>query len=285
MDLSDKKDLIWLSDLIRDLRGAAPDCNPLLVGAMARDLLMHYGHGVPITRATADVDLAFAVADWGEFAVLRAALIDSRTFTSASPSHRLLHRDRIPIDLVPFGGVEAPDGTVTWPADESVVRVLGYREALAAAIDLTLPEAQRVLTVSLPMLAILKLLAWSERHVVEPRKDASDLFLILKNYLNQENTDRLYVEAAHLLEADDFDYEAAGGWLAGHDAASQICGCSPEPERLFDACEAVLSAQTAPNGHLELIAESGVDVTVGLRLLQEFLRGLRAGHRHGNVSS
>ncbi len=63
MDLSDKKDLIWLSDLIRDLRGAAPDCNPMVVGAMARDLLMHYGHGVPVARATADVDLAFAVAD------------------------------------------------------------------------------------------------------------------------------------------------------------------------------------------------------------------------------
>jgi len=28
------------------------------------------------------------------------------------------------------------------------------------------------------MLAILKLLAWSERHTYTPRKDASDLFLI-----------------------------------------------------------------------------------------------------------
>ena len=155
--------------------------------------------------------------------------------------------------------------------------VLGYREALATAIELVLPKSQCVLTVSLPMLAILKLLAWSERHVVAPRKDASDLFLILTNYLNQENTGRLYAEAAHLLEAEDFDYEAAGGWLTGHDAANQISAWSAEPERLLGACEFVLSAQAAPNGRLELIAETGVDVTIGLRLLQSFLDGLRAG--------
>lgn len=127
------------------------------------------------------------------------------------------------------------------------------------------------------MLAILKLLAWSARHVVVPRKDASDLVLILKNYLTPENTERLYAQAAHLLEADDFDFEAAGAWLAGHDAATQIAACSREPERLLDACEGVLRAQAARDGRLELVADAGADVTAGLRLLQGVLDGLRAG--------
>ena len=35
---------------------------PLLVGAMARDLLLHYGRDVTIARATTDIDLAFANA-------------------------------------------------------------------------------------------------------------------------------------------------------------------------------------------------------------------------------
>ena len=162
--------------------------------------------------------------------------------------------------------------------------VLGYREALATSIELILPETQTILTPSLPMLAVLKLLAWSERYVAEPRKDASDLFLILKNYLNRETTNRLYAEAAHLLEANDFDYEVAGGWLAGHDAASRISACGAEPARLLDACEVVLSAQASPNGRLELIAETGADVTSGLRLLQSYLGGMRAGRYHRNVS-
>ncbi len=96
MDLSDKRDLLWLSELVRDLRQAAPAHEPLMVGAMARDLLLHYGFGVRVTRATADVDLAFAVADWDEFDTLRKALIDSRSFTpSPSVIHKLFHRERI----------------------------------------------------------------------------------------------------------------------------------------------------------------------------------------------
>lgn len=250
---------------------------------MARDLLLHYGQAVPIARATEDVDLAFPVADWREFDVLRAALIDSRMFRPARPAHRLLYQDRVPIDLIPFGGVEAPNGRIMWPADETVMGVLGYREALATAIEVMLPESQRVLTISLPMLVMLKLLAWSERHVVHPRKDASDLFFILKHYLNKENTERLYREAAHLLEAEDFDYEAAGGWLAGHDGATQVSACSPDPEGFLDACDVVLSAQAAPNGGLELIAETSMDATVGLRLLRSLLDGMRAGRNQRNV--
>lgn len=69
MDLSDRKELVWLSELVRDVFAAFPTFRPLLVGAMARDLLLHYAHSVPIARATEDVDFAFAVAvaDWDEF--------------------------------------------------------------------------------------------------------------------------------------------------------------------------------------------------------------------------
>ena len=88
--------------------------------------------------------------------------------------------------------------------------VVGYREALASAMDVKLPENQRVLVVSLPMLAVLKLVAWSERHTAAPRKDAADLLLILKNYLDAGNQQRLYEEAPHLLEDSNFDYERAG---------------------------------------------------------------------------
>ena len=213
MDLSDRGDLVWLSGLIRDLRRAMSHSTPLLVGATARGLQLHHGHGIPIARATTDVDVAFAMADWEEFDTLRAALIDSHAFVPTRSDHRLLHQHRVPVDLIPFGEIEAPNGTITWPAEEAEMGVLGFREALATSIELILLEMQTVLTPSLSMLAVLKLIAWSERHLAEPRKDAGDLFLILRNYLNQENSNRLYAEAAHLLEVDDFDHEAAGGWL------------------------------------------------------------------------
>jgi predicted nucleotidyltransferase len=245
---------------------------------MARDLVLHYGHGVPIARATADVDLAFEVADWRGFDALRNALLASGKFTQDSAPHRLRHRRHTPLDLIPFGGVEAPDRTITCPSTGNVMQMVGYREARATALEVLLPASEHVQIVSLSMLATLKLLTWSERHLRQPRKDASDLLLILKHYLSPENTERLYDDAAHLLETDDFNYEIAGAWLAGNDAASQISACSANPAILLDACETILARQTDPDGPLKLVAESETEITLGRRLLQGFLDGVRA-HR------
>jgi len=100
--------------------------------------------------------------------------------------------------------------------------VLRFGEALESSIDALLPSGQQVEVVSLPMLAGLKILAWSARRTIEPRKDASDLMLILQNYLDAGNSERLYSEAGQLLENSNFDYERAGAWLAGKDAMETI---------------------------------------------------------------
>ena len=89
MDLSAKKELRWLSAVLSDVEEAAPEADFLIVGAMARDLLLHYGHGVPITRATTDIDLGVTVGSWDEFRQLRDACLESARFTSGRPgSHR-----------------------------------------------------------------------------------------------------------------------------------------------------------------------------------------------------
>lgn len=276
MDLSNKKELTWLAELIADFRRAAPAYEPFVVGAMARDLLLHYGFGVPVSRATEDVDFAFAVANWDEFNLLRDALLASEAFTRGRPaSHRLIHSDGIPVDLIPFGGVEQPDGSIMWP-DDSVMSVLGYREARASAVEICLPQEQTLLTVSLPMLTVLKLVAWADRHIRAPRKDAADIFLILRNYLNGENTARLYAEASHLLKADDFDYESAGAWLAGHDARICIFQHSKQPDQVVDALERILETEIDTNGNLKLIGETGASADQSLGLLTSFYNGFRS---------
>ena len=113
MDLSDKAELRWLSAILSDARDAAPDADILVVGATARDLLLHHGYGVAISRATMDVDLGITVADWREFHRLRDAYLRSDNFTPGrSGNHRLVHRSGVPFDLIPFGGVEREDGTI-----------------------------------------------------------------------------------------------------------------------------------------------------------------------------
>ena len=275
MDLSDKVELRLLSAILADARGGAPDADFLVVGAMSRDLLLHYGHGVPITRATSDIDLGLAVAGWEEFQQLRDAYLGSGHFTPGQPgNHRLVHRSGVPVDLIPFGGVEREDGTIMWPEDNAVMGVLGYREARATAVEILLPDETSVATVCLPMLAILKLVAWSERHTYTPRKDANDLFLVLSNYLHGENNERLFDVGAHLLDKDDFDYGVAGAWLAGYDAARCIANNSNQPRRVLDAVWKILNVEADADGNLRLVGETGTKAPIALKLLAGFRDGI-----------
>ena len=280
IDLTDRKSLGWLATVVQDLQVVAGSEELLLVGAQARDLLLHYAYDVPITRATADVDLAFAVADWGDFDTLRAALLRSGDFDATRTEvYRLIHRTRVPIDLIPFGGVEGPDSSIVWPDDESEMSVLGYRQAVETAIDVLLPGRVHITTVSIPMLAVLKLIAWSQRHVRAPAKDAGDLLLILSNYFKVEDDIRLYNEASHLLEAEDFDYDTAGAWLAGQDAGLLLARCE-NPKMVIDYVVNVLTTETDPNGPLHLIGEVGDDEPDRkLQLLKAFLDGFKSRDR------
>ena len=49
----------------------------VVVGASARDLVLHYGYGARIKRATADIDFGIQVPDWATFEAIRYKLIES----------------------------------------------------------------------------------------------------------------------------------------------------------------------------------------------------------------
>jgi predicted nucleotidyltransferase len=281
LDLTNKQALGCLSDLIADIRANVPKVDILLVGATARDLLLFYAHGIKVARGTEDIDLAFAVASWTDFEKLRKSLLSSDVFRShPSGAHRLLYRQDMVVDLIPFGGLENDDRTISWPPHGDIVMsVLGFEEAFESSIDVLLPSARQVAVVSLPMLAVLKVLAWSERRTLAPRKDAFDLLLILQNYLDAGNSERLYSEAGQLLESPDFDYELAGGWLAGRDASETIRQYS-KANRIAATLLSILAAETDPNGQLRLIGElRAMDPERSRRVLSAFLSGF-SGNRH-----
>lgn len=275
LDLSHRQDLAWLARLVADVLSAAPNLEPLVVGALARDLWLHYGHGIEIKRVTEDVDFALAV-DWQGFSEARNALVTSGLFEPLrNVPHKLRHGKLGWIDLIPFGAVERADGTIAWPPSGfEVMEVLGYAEAHAAAVPIRLPDNQTVQTVSLPMLAVLKVLAWKERHRATQGKDAVDLALIMRRYLEVGNLDRLNADFAHVIN-ENFDFEPTGAWLLGRDARAQLIEHSARLDRMIGALDAVLAPELevagAPTLALQLNPTTPDDA---LKLLGAFRRGL-----------
>ncbi len=197
----------------------------MIVGATARDILMTHIFDIPTGRATYDVDFAVTVASWDQFDYLKNSLAAAPGFTRHDTSKQRVYYQhdtgspRYPVDLLPFGGVTSGAGEIAWPPDMAVVmNVAGYDEVLAAAeiVEFTPGLAGRV--ASLPGLAVLKLIAWSDRGRGNP-KDAHDLLYLMSNYHAAGNAGRLYDAEYALLEAADHDPELAGACLLGLDVA------------------------------------------------------------------
>lgn len=280
LDLRDQPGLAPLAQLVAAMHRAKPDAVPLLVGAMARDVLLSFAHDIRVSRATQDMDFAFALAGWDGFADLKNALLASGAFTEASGvAHRLIFEHRYRVDLIPFGGVERADRTIAWPPQyTTVMSTLGYREAAAQAIAVRLPDGVVVAVASLPAQAVLKLFAWRDRRHSRPGVDAGDLRLLLRSYLEAGNEERLYAEASHLLAAADYDHTRAGAWLLGRDAR-QLLRSSPQDVGAMIALNALLdllAAEIDPADRLLLIQDmrSG-DAQADLNLLSAFHAGLQ----------
>ncbi|MBN3788807.1 nucleotidyl transferase AbiEii/AbiGii toxin family protein [Burkholderia sp. Ac-20353] len=198
-------------------------------GATARDILTTHRFGIEQSRATADVDIGVSIGSWQGDRALRATLVATGRFEQSDEAQRLNYvvpgiEHRMWLDIVPFGGIEE-DGEreIGWPPDGAVrMNVAGFEEALQAALEIELASDLVVLVVSLPALAMLKIIAWRDRHTQHAR-DATDLRFLLAKYAEAGNHDRLYAgDAMDLLEAHGFDPDIAGAALLARDMASLV---------------------------------------------------------------
>lgn len=197
----------------------------MIVGATARDILLTHIFGIPPRRATNDVDFAVTIENWDQFEQLKSRLSARKGFdTCERMKQRLYYREHekdhgYPLDLVPFGGVTHNTNEIAWPPDmQATMNVAGYQEVLRAAEQVELAPGCIAKVASLTGLAILKLIAWSDRGSSNP-KDAHDLYQIMTKYADAGNVDRLYDSEFTLLEAAGYDPEIAGACLLGKDAA------------------------------------------------------------------
>lgn len=223
-----------LVDLLRIVHKTCKTCgiDYFVAGAMARDLILFHVFGEKPGRLTRDVDLGIRVNDWDQFRALKTALTQTGHFSAvAEIEHRLLYRQGLlPLDLVPFGDIQSSASTIAWPpTGDIVMSIAGFSEARRAALSIEIVVGFIVPVASIPSLAILKLVAWNDRHA-KTNKDASDLLLLTKTYASIGNLDRLYESECVLLQEHDYHPGLAGAALLGKDAALL---CLPEAAQII----------------------------------------------------
>lgn len=194
------------------------DISFFIVGATARDIILEHQFEIKPSRATIDIDIGVIVSEWDQFKLLKDELLCLREFSPTKQTQRLLYEDHFPLDIIPFGKIAAEDGSITWPPEnETRLSIMGFEECYQHAIPVKLsskPELA-IKVVSLAGLALLKLISWND-NPVRRVKDATDLFLIMKNYLDAGNLDRLIEKAIDIFE-EEVDYELASARLLGRD--------------------------------------------------------------------
>jgi predicted nucleotidyltransferase len=189
----------------------------MVVGATARDLLSAAIVGTPPARATADVDVAVAVPSWQGFEDLTSGLQRAGT-----AKHTFLVSG-VEVDVVPFGDVETPDRRIDW-GDGTLMNAVGLTETFARSERVRLPGGTEVRAPTVPGLAVLKLMAWSDRRLATKR-DAVDLQTIMGWYGAGVLLDELYDSEPALLEQHDFDPDPAAAHRLGRHMA-ELLGAS-----------------------------------------------------------
>lgn len=222
----------------------------IVVGATARDLVLHHGHGAKIQRATDDVDFAIEVPDWNAFAIIKNTLCE-KGFRETKAQHRLLSPAEMVVDIVPFGDVEDEEYSIAWPPKgETTMNVLGFKEACDNAEWLRIQEEPVLdMPVATPVgMSLLKIISWADRAIELRNKDAKDIAYLLSTYeLIPEVKDTLYSEE-QILETYDWDVMQAGACLLGRRARDIA---KEEIVRMIDA----LGQEELPGLHLDLLTE------------------------------
>ena len=235
----------------------------LLVGATARDIALATENHDLALRATNDVDIAVAVEHVEAFTQLTSGL----TPASNGAAHTFLIGPG-EVDIVPFGGIESPERTVTWP-DGAVMNTLGFAEAVRSALRVDVGDGRIMLVASLAAQTALKLFAWADRKD-RTERDAVDLRTFLHAYSDADRLDDVYAEASlAMLARYDYEVRAAGAHLLGVDIRTElgelvaqrcVTTIGGSDSREFEGLSRGMRGDVAENARLLVALQSGLDL-------------------------
>ena len=264
------------TDMLRVLQsGLKPvAADYFMVGAMAREILLHHVFGCRPGRRTTDIDFAIATASWDKFNDIKRYLCDVGFKTDDRQVQRLIYVDEVGIqtavDVLPFGGVQSSDGNISWPPDfDMVMSVCGYEDVNRSTVLVKVADQLEIRVASIPGLTVLKLVAWVNRGAID-NKDAKDLRTIIDGYETVVTAEPLY-DIDGLMDELDYQVDLGIARLLG------VHAFRVASEETRTALFVELEVEGKQNKLANNMAKDGSDLEKSEALLQQLLLGLKQG--------
>jgi len=245
--LISEKDTAVLCDLARI--ASREGIEFFVIGAGARFLIHDWPRRLTGGRGTTDWDIAVRVSSWRELERLRSALTSNEAgFKVTGAEHRFSHVGGRRLDVVPFGGVEAPDRTVTYPHGETTHSVLGLSECAECCVDVAVGDGVSVRVVGPPGLVLLKANAYLERRSTMTH-DVEDIDFIAETYRDTLEDATVFKRAADVLQEEVVLYEDVGAYLLAMDVRA-LSVASPVMEPLHQLVDELTEPSSRAVDHV-----------------------------------
>lgn len=157
-----------------------------LVGAVARDAWLTGVHGLEPRTNTRDIDFGVLIDDNATYLALKSYLIDHEGFTQSSGNaFVLMYKDRMQVDLLPFGGIEEADGKVSSSGlGLTSINLQGFTEVFEEELPILDIEGKHQFRFcTMPGIALLKIISWDDRPSIR-FGDIKDIAHLLKHFYN-----------------------------------------------------------------------------------------------------
>lgn len=245
-----------------------------LVGAVARDVWMSGIHQIAPRRTTGDIDFGVLINDKGTYQELKEYLIEKEGFQQSKENvFVLLWKDKMEVDLLPFGAIEDEDSKVTTTGlSLTNISLQGFTEVFEEGLpELDLEGKHRFKFCTLPGIVLLKMIAWDDRPEVR-RDDIKDISDILNHFFDMYDNE-IWENHNDLFGDENADLKHIATRVMGREMRK----IAKRNEKLFGRIEGILNANTGDTANSKMavimIEYFGNTVEDNVLLLQQLKQG------------
>ena len=176
----------------------------MIIGAVARSILIENIYKSDITRATKDLDISIMIKNWQEYDNIINEFINNYNYNKDKIKYHRLKCGSYIIDILPFGKIEK-NNKIYWPPNfKEYMYVDFWNEIFKSSLKILVKENHKNIKIKIPSLEgffLLKIVSWFGRLSSKDARDIKSILTVMK----KEYQDLLFDKYYYLI-SDNYEY-------------------------------------------------------------------------------